>query len=89
MTARPWTGAELRDALRWHAEGMRLVDIASALDRTSAAVHAQLWLRGVLRKREPRPQDAAAAVAALRAECAAARAERVTSPPYRNGPLQW
>jgi hypothetical protein len=89
MTARPWTAAEKRDALRWHGAGMRLPDIASALERTTGAIYHQLWLHGVFRRRGPRPEDATAAVAALRAECAAARAERGSAPLYRNGPLQW
>ena len=89
MTARPWTGAELRDALRWHADGMRLADIASALDRTVAAVHRQLWRHGALPKSVRYRDTPEAARTTLRAECAAARAERASAPLYRRGPLQW
>lgn len=92
MNGRPWTAAEVRDALRWYAGGMRLADIAAALDRTASAVLHKVQERGVCRERRPvrvMAEDAAAARATLRAECAAARAERGTAQPFKSGDLTW
>ena len=90
IARRPWTGAERRDALRWHAGGMRMARVAAALGRTPKAVEHKLRQWGAFRKRHAVPTtEAAAARAALAFECAAVRAERATTPPYKPGPLQW
>jgi hypothetical protein len=92
MTRRPWTAAEVRDALRWYAGGMRVADIAAALDRTASAVLHKVQERGMRRERRPvrvMEEDAAAARATLRAEIAAARAERDSVAPFKPGALEW
>ena len=94
MTARPWTNhAERRLAVLWR-NGVALEHVACALGRTEHAVVAKLGVLGIRRSGLQRYSDTseqavADARATLRAEIAAARAERVTAAPYRNGPLQW
>jgi hypothetical protein len=91
MTARPWTAAEQRDLVRYYQGGMKLQRIADALGRSGSAIESQLRAMHLARTRCVwRLHDQVdAARTTLRAECAAARAERVTAAPYRNGPLQW
>ena len=40
--SRAWTVAEIRDAQRWKQSGMHIKEIATALDRTEAAVAQKL-----------------------------------------------
>jgi hypothetical protein len=92
VNGRPWTGREVRDAVRWYAAGMRLPEMAVALDRTVNAIAHKMNDRGVTRGRRPvrvMEEDAAVARATLRAEIAAARAERGTAQPFKRGELLW
>jgi hypothetical protein len=92
MNGRPWTGREVRDALRWYAGGMRVADIAAAVDRTASAVLHKVQERGMRRGRRPvrvMAEDAVSARATLRAEIAAAKAERTTAQPFKPGALEW
>jgi hypothetical protein len=93
VNGRPWTGAELRRlAVLWR-NGVALEHVARALDRTPHAVQHKLGELGIRRALErysvTSEQAGNDARATLRAECAAARAERDSAAPYRRGPLEW
>ena len=96
MTRRPWTGhAKRRLAVLWR-NGVVLDDVARALGRTPHAVQKKLWELGIRRSEALRyggdisEEAGRAARATLRAECAAARAERDTAAPFKPpGPLAW
>jgi hypothetical protein len=93
VNGRPWTNHQVRRlAVLWR-NGVALEHVARALDRTPHAVQHKLGELGIRRALErysvTSEQAGNDARATLRAECAAARAERDNAPLYRPGPLRW
>jgi hypothetical protein len=93
VNGRPWTNHQVRRlAVLWR-NGVALEHVARALDRTPHAVQHKLGELGIRRSLErysvTSEQAGNDARATLRAECAAARAERATAAPFKPGALEW